>query len=55
MDDLNNKAAAELPDGEYATYPDGYEKLLKDLHFPTEDEAMKRMLWQMAVGFLLRD
>ena len=39
--------------GEYAAYPEGFEKLLKELQFPTDNEAVKRVLLSMTVNSLL--
>jgi hypothetical protein len=39
--------------GEYASYPEGFEKLVKELDFPVENEAVKRMLLSFTVSSLL--
>lgn len=41
------------PTGAYTTYPEAFEKLLKELEFPTENEAVKRMLLSMTINSLL--
>lgn len=30
--------------GEYTQYPEAFERLLKELNFPTDNEAVKRVL-----------
>ena len=37
----------------YSQYPEGFERLLKDLKFSTEDEAVKRMLLNTTISSLL--
>ncbi len=46
-------AAAETRAGEYAAWPEGFEKLLKELRFPSEDENFKRMILKTTISSLL--
>lgn len=44
---------SQQPDGLYTSYPEGYERLLKDLDFHTDDENVKRFLLKFTVSSLL--
>lgn len=50
MNEENVCKGCEQP---YAKYPEGFEKLLKDLKFPTEDEGARRMLLNATISSLL--
>jgi len=52
MAELDEKTGLQQ-EGEYSSYPEGFELLLERLKFPTEDENMKRMMLKMTVSSLL--
>jgi hypothetical protein len=39
--------------GEYTQYPEAFERLLKELNFPTDNEAVKRVLLSITINSLL--
>jgi len=39
--------------GEYTQYPEAFERLLKELNFPTDSEAVKRVLLSITINSLL--
>lgn len=51
MEEKTAVAAEEV--GEYARYPEGFEKLLKELKFPSEDENFKKMILKTTISSLL--
>ena len=36
--------------GEYTQYPEAFERLLKELNFPTDNEAVKRVLLSITIN-----
>lgn len=50
---MSDDKLTQKHEGIYASYPEGYERLLKELDFHTDDENVKRFLLKFTVSSLL--
>ncbi len=42
-----------MPDTSYATYPEGFERLSRELNMPFEDEKTRKMMLSFLVNTLI--